>query len=180
MNNAKEFFQWLLNAVKIWVIVQPWEAGLRTRTGKYTKYLEPGCHFKIPYFDNVYVQEKRMRVADVPMQTCTTKDLQTITIKSALGYSIRDIKRLYDTLYHPETSLINIATGEIADLIFGNECKDIRPEEVEKAVLAKLNETDYGIEFNYFKITNFAVVKTFRLLQENSYSWEGLNMDTKK
>lgn len=180
MNSAKEFFQWLLDSVKIWVIVQPWEAGIRTRAGKRTKYLEAGCHFKIPYFDNVYVQEKRMRVADVPMQTCTTKDLQTITIKSALGYSIRDIKQLYDTLYHPETSLINIATGEIAELIFRSDCKEIHPGDIEEAVLNKLREFDYGIEFNNFKITNFAVVKTFRLLQENSYSYEGLNMDKKK
>jgi len=180
MNQAKELLEYLFNAIKVWIIIQPWEAGIRVRCGKHLKKLTPGLYFRIPYFDNVYVQETRLRVCEVPMQTCTTKDLQTITIKSAVGYSITDIEKLYNTLYHPETSILNIAMSEVASKLFQTSSKDIIPVDIEQMALKSLDGKDYGIRFEYFKITNFAAVRTYRLIQDQTYSWEGLKMDEKK
>jgi len=53
-------------------------------------------------------------------------------------------------------------------------------DDIEKRALKALNEKDYGIKFEYFKITNFAIVRTYRLIQDSTYSWEGLKMDEKK
>lgn len=180
MNQFKDFIEYILNAVKIWIIVQPWEAGIRVRRGKHIKRLTPGIYFRLPYFDTVYIQETRLRVCEVPMQTCTTKDLHTITIKAAVGYSIVDIEKLYSTLYHPETSILNIAMSEVAAKIFETNSNEIKPEDIEQMALQALKLKDYGICFEYFKITNFAAVKTYRLIQDSTYSWEGLKMDQKK
>lgn len=180
MNQAKEFFQYIFNAIKIWVIVQPWEAGLRVRCGKQTKKLTGGVYFRIPYFDNVFIQETRLRVCEVPIQTCTTKDMKSVTIKAAVGYSIVDVEKLYNTLYHPETSILNIAMSEAATMIFENDVANINPLDIERRALDALNKKDYGIKFEYFKITNFAVVRTYRLIQDPTDSWEGLNMNDKK
>jgi len=45
----------------------------------------------------------------------------------------------------------------------------------------QLKDTDYGLTFEYFKVTNFASVRTFRLIQD-SQSWidNGLKLDEKK
>lgn len=180
MNQAKEFFQYIFNAIKIWIIVQPWEAGIRVRNGTKVKKLNPGIYFRIPYFDNVFIQETRLRVCEVPMQTCTTKDLKTITIKAALGYSITNIETLYNTLYHPETTILNMSMSEVSTMIFKSDCQDINPIDIERDALLTLNEKDYGIKIEYFKITNFAIVRTFRIIQDSTYSWEGLKMDAKK
>lgn len=180
MNQAKELIEYLLNAIKIWIIVQPWESGLRVRSGKYIKKLTGGIYFRIPYFDNVFIQETRLRVCEVPMQTCTTKDLKTITVKASVGYSIIDVELLYNTLCHPETSILNIAMSEAAAMIFEMNTSDIRPADIEMRALAALTEKEYGIKFEYFKITNFAIVRTYRLIQDHTYSWEGLNMNDKK
>ena len=80
---TEEFLEYIFNAFKIWVIVQKWEAGIRVRTGKHMKKLKPGVHFKIPYFDSVYVQEVRLRIVSMPTQTITTKDGLTISILAA-------------------------------------------------------------------------------------------------
>ncbi len=180
MNQAKEFFQYIFNSVKMWVIVQPWESGIRVRCGKKVKKLKGGVYFRIPYLDNVFVQEMRLRVVDAPVQTCMTSDLKTITLKSAIGYTIKDVYKLYNTLYHPETSILNIAMAEIAQSVFIQECANITPQDIEKKVLEKLKEQDYGIDFDYFKITSYAAVRTYRLIQDTTYSWEGLKMDEKK
>lgn len=180
MNQVKDFFEYIFNAVKIWVIVQPWQTGLRVRNGKNIKKLSGGIYFRLPYFDSIYIQENRLRVASMPVQTLTSKDIKTITLNGAVGYVISDIEKLYQTLFHPETTIANITMSEVADFIFKNDLKNINPNTIEQAVINKLNSDDYGLKFEYFRITNFAVVRTFRLIQDQSWISEGLSMNDKK
>jgi len=180
MLQIKEFFEYIFDVFKIWVIIQPWQQGIRVRNGNKTKLLEKGIYFKIPYFDSVYIQESRLRIGDTPTQTVTTKDSKTITISSAIGYSIVDIQKLYDTLYHPETTISNIASSEVASFIFTKNSNEINPSDIEGTVLNKLNSLDYGLKFEYFKITSFAIARTFRLIQDQQWGVESLNMDKKK
>lgn len=88
MNQIKEFLQWIFDAMKFWVIIQPWESALRVRLGKGVKKLSGGIYFRIPYLDSVYVQENRLRVCSMSMQTLTSKDAHTITIEGSVGYVI--------------------------------------------------------------------------------------------
>lgn len=180
MYQIKEFFEYILNGVKIWIIINPWQTGIRVRNGKKIKRLSQGIHFRIPYFDSVFVQENRLRVVSLPIQTLTSKDVKTVTVNGAVGYVISDIEKLYNTLYHPETTISNMAMSEAADFVFKNNLENINPSTIEQAVIKKLNNDDYGLTFEYFRLTNFAVVRTFRLIQDQSWVSEGLNMDSKK
>lgn len=180
MNQVQQFFEYIFNCIKIWVIVQPWETGIRVRNGKKIKRLSPGIYFRLPYFDSLYIQENRLRVCSMPVQTLTSKDHKTITMNGAIGYTIKDIQKLYETLFHPETTISNITMSEVADFAFLNNIGDITPKSIEKAVLDKLNADDYGLEFKYFRITNFAVVRSYRLIQDQSWISEGLTMDDKR
>ena len=180
MGQIKELIEYLFNAIKIWIMVQPWQSGIRVRAGKHTKKLKPGMHFRIPYIDSVYIQEVRLRVVDMPMQTVTTKDERTITLNGAAGYIIEDIEQLYKTLFHPETTIRNIIMSETSEACFNTDLADIKIDELELKIIDKLNETNYGIKFTYFKIINFAVVKTFRLIQDSAWNYEGLNLAEKK
>jgi len=56
MNSVKDLLDYILNIFKIWVIVQPWEQGLRVRLGKHIKLVNGGLYFKIPYIDSYYIQ----------------------------------------------------------------------------------------------------------------------------
>jgi hypothetical protein len=180
LNQVQQFFEYIFNAVKVFIIIQPWQTGLRVRNGRKIKKLDKGIYFRIPYFDSVFIQETRLRVGEVPIQTLTSKDLQTLTISSSFGYSVEDIEILYNTLYHPEETLQNIAMSEVANFVFTNNIKDITPDNIEKSVLDKFKEMGYGLNFEYFKIANFAVVKTFRLIQDQSYGYSRLDMEDKR
>lgn len=180
MNQVQQFIEYLLNSVKIWVIVQPWQDGIRVRYGKKIKRLKKGIHFRIPYLDSIYVQENRLRVASMPMQTLTSKDLKTITINGAIGYQITNIETLYKSLFHPETTLINIVMSQVAEYVFSQNADDISPRDIEEKVLQGLSSKDYGLKYEYFRITTFAVVKTFRLIQDQSWISEDLSMTEKQ
>lgn len=180
MNQVKDFIEYIVNAIKIWVIVQPWEAGIRVRFGKKVKKLSKGIYFKIPYFDSVYVQETRLRVCSMPVQTISTKDNKTITINGAVGYLITDVEKLYKTLFHPETTITNMCMSYIAEYVNNNNTEDLSGKALSENVLKELEKLEYGIKFEYFKVTSFAVVRTYRLIQDYSWTDENLKMDKKK
>ena len=179
MNQVREFIEYILNLVKIWVIIQPWQQGIRVRIGKNRKLLNPGIHFKIPYFDSVFVQETRMRIVDMPLQSISCKD-QTITLNASFGYTISNIDRLYLTLFHPETTLKNLTMAKITDYISVRDFADIKLNDLENYVLTELKSLDYGIQFTTFQIMNYASVKTYRLIQDRAWTHEGLDMNGKK
>lgn len=136
--------------------------------------------FRIPYLDSVFVQENRLRIIQMSLQTLTTKDLSAITIEGAVGYAISDISKLYNTLYQPETTISNIVKSRIAEYIFSRDHNDILPSEMETEILDELQGLDYGIDIKYFRIQNFAIVKTFRLIQDQSWNSERISMTDKK
>lgn len=183
MNQVKEFLEYVFNVFKFWVIIQPWEQGLRVRNGKHIKKISRGLFFKIPYLDSIYVQEFRLRMIPLSMQTLTTKDGMTVTINSSLGYQISDLMKLYNTICHPGETISALAMSEVSDYIFTHDLKDITPKKIEDSVLSKLRskDCDFGLEFKNYRITNFACVKTFRLIQDGQ-SWcsDGFEMTKKK
>lgn len=180
MNQIKDFLDYIFKTIRFWIIIQPWESGLRVRKGKTVKKLNPGIHFKIPYLDSIYVQENRLRIVEMSMQTLTTKDGKTITIEGAIGYKISDLNRLYETLYQPELAIMGLTKSFIATTISSTPFDNIKIIDIEVLVLGELQKCDYGLEFEYFKILNFCHVKTFRLLQDQSWSSNKLDVNSKR
>lgn len=179
MNQVKEFIEYIINSLKIWVIIQPWETAIRVRFGNKMVILNNGFHFRLPYFDSIYKQENRLRIASMPIQTVTTKDFKTITIDSAIGYSVSNIKLLYETLYHPEITITNIVMAKISKEIYSREIDNISILELEETILESLKKLDYGLTFESFNIKTFAVVKTYRLINDKTWISEGLDVNEK-
>lgn len=168
-----KIFQW-------WFTVMPWEQAILIRKGKNVRLLNAGIYLKIPFIDTVYLQTTRMRMFDSAMQTVSTKSGETVTIKSAIGYTINDIQTLYNTLYHPEITLNSMAMGFIGEFVRDNVINEIYPSVIEEFVNSKINASEYGLKNLTVRVTTFAIVKTFRLIQDGSYIAEGLNMEPKK
>lgn len=166
-------FQW-------WCIVLPWEQAVFVRKGKKSKLLGPGIYFKIPFIDIVFVQTTRMRMVEVPIQALSTKCGKTITIRSAISYSISDIEKLYNTIYHPEMTITTMVMSLISDFINSRDISDVTTASIEEEVSIRMNQTNYGLKEISVSITNFAVVRTYRLIQDSSFNYEGLDLDKKK
>lgn len=173
LQSITDFFYKIFNW---WFTVQPWEKAIHTRRGKDVRIKGPGFYWQIPFIDKVFIQTTRMRMVDIPMQTMTTKDGVTITVKSALGYAIDDIQKLYLTLYHPEITLCSMVLGKIGEAIRENNAKDISPTMIEESIHKMDEYKSYGLINVKVNVTTFAVVKTYRIMQEGSYMVEGLNM----
>lgn len=177
VNTITEF---LVKILQWWFTVMPWEQALLIRKGKNVRLLGAGLYLKVPFIDTAYIQTTRMRMIDTPMQTVSTKDGNTVTIKSVIGYSIDNIELLYNKLYHPEMTLNSMSMGFVGEFIRKSLMNEITPSSIEQYVNSNITTSDYGLKDLTIKITTFAIVKTFRLIQDGSYLGEGLNMDPKK
>lgn len=157
----------------------PWERGLRVRNGKHVTLLTQGVYLKLPVIDNIYVQTTRIRFIGLPVQTVTTLDSKTLSIVASAGYSIRDIERLYQTLYHPEMTIQNVVMGSLATYVATNNFIDCSPAAIEASINVTLESNDYGLGDMSIKIIGYALVKTYRLIQDGHYLNEGMTLNTK-
>lgn len=165
MESIKELFRQAGNLFRWWYIVAPWEQSIRVRLGKKVEVLNEGVHLRIPFADRVFIQSTRRRFLSLGTQTISTLDEKVITIGAKLGYEIQDIGKLYDTLHDAEDTLAAETAGMIARYINCRKIKDVKPLTIESYVAEHLNLTQYGLGSTRFFITDFAVVRTYRLIQ---------------
>ena len=180
MSIFKDIIDYIRKLFTWWIVVMPWEQGIRVTLGKKMILLDGGVYLKLPLIHTVYVQEKRLRVINLPVQTVCSSDGHPLTVSCSVGYSISDIIQLYNTLYQPDLTISNIIASQIAQQIFSVKVSECKPQIIEEKIQSALTELHYGLKFEYVRIVNFAAVKTFRLIQDQSYMYEGLDLLSKK
>jgi regulator of protease activity HflC (stomatin/prohibitin superfamily) len=166
MEWAKQLFEHIQKLLIWWVVINPWEMGVRSRAGGKAELLQPGCHFRIPYFDTIMVQPVRERVVNIPPQVCSTKDMEVMTMVINLAYQITDIAKVYNTIHNPEGTICSIAMGQASKTISEKMLSECNQRIVEKDIENELLKLDIGIEIKGIRIVTFAKVKTYRLMQD--------------
>lgn len=166
MSWIKELANYISSIFKWWVIVLPWQSGIRVRMGKFETMLNRGIYLKVPIIDSVFIQNIRFRYAQLPIQTVTTKDGDTITLNGSIGWEIIDIRKLYNGINNPEATMTGIAMAEISQFVATHNKSDCTPSAIETAVI--LDVEKHGIKA-CMKISSFASVRTFRLIQDNTW-----------
>lgn len=174
----KEIFNQVSSLFKWWVIVLPWERGIRVRMGKHPKELGPGIHFRIPYFDSVYVQPIRLTFVNFSPQTLTTKKGDLLTIQMIVGYSIKDISQLYNSVSEVQSVVCGKVMGRVAQYITENE--DCSPEGIAADAKKVLSELGWGLNVSDVEVVTFAKTKTYRLIQEPGWMAGGQSLETKR
>lgn len=156
---------------KIWFVVQPWEQSLRVRMGKSVVQFGAGVHFKIPFFDKVYIQNTRDRFSCTTVQTVTTTDGKAITFCGNLRYRLGSILKLYTTLHQPEDTILQEVESSLAEFIISHELIECSALALCQHVRDTINLEAYGLEDVRFFLTDFMVVKTYRLITGEMYKY---------
>jgi len=165
-------------AFKWWFILQPWEQALRVRAGRHIKKFGGGIHFKVPYLDAIFKQNCRLRITDCGHQTITTRDDRTITLTGQLRYRVADVTPLYTKLHMAEETIIQLIQECIADFVTVRDRDQAGPEKITKHVNEELDLKQYGLSELKFAICDYAVVRTYRLINEGFYNWSDHKLAT--
>lgn len=179
MTGVIDYLSRLLGGMAFWVVVLPWQQGLRVRAGRYLQRLGPGLYLKIPVLDDVQVESVRRRTSTLPVQTLSTADGATITVAAAVGYAIGDLERLYRGLHHAEDTIIQAAQGLIAAEVFRRRKSEMDPADICERLNGQLVQAlePFGLTEVTLQITDFAFVRAFRLIQDQRWS-HGRALDT--
>lgn len=175
-----ELLKYISQLFSWFVVIAPWEQAIRVRLGKNTRLLTAGWYIKIPFIDKIYKQSIRRRLRQVRPQTLTSQDRHVITCAGAVGYYVKDLNKLYDTLESPNDTIENEIAALVAEFVGRNNLKDCSSQGLEKFVKERMDLSRYGLSGDEFYLTSFSTCKTYRFITGEMGSWHhdsGMSME---
>ena len=152
-----------------WVIIEEWNAGVHLRYGKYINTLNSGVHFKIPFFDNIIECPVITQSVNLPSQTLTTLDDESIVLKAIIRYKVSNVRTYLLGVMHANDVLIDTTQGMIRDVVELTTWDDL--VNVNEIITDKVKEyvVMWGIEVEAVTITDLGIVKSFRIFGDESH-----------
>jgi regulator of protease activity HflC (stomatin/prohibitin superfamily) len=151
------------------VIVEQWNGAVQLRYGKFIKVLYPGIHFKIPFFDSIIECPVITQSVNLPSQTLTTLDDESIVLKSIIRYRVSNIQTYLLGVMHANDVLIDTTQGMIRDVVELTTWDDL--VDVNETITNKVKEyvVRWGIEVEAVTITDLGIVKSFRIFGDEGH-----------
>ena len=151
------------------VIIEQWNGAVQLRYGKFIKVLYPGIHFKIPFFDSVIECPVITQSVNLPSQTLTTFDEQSIVLKSIIRYKVSNIQTYLLSVMHANDVLIDTTQGMIRDVVELTTWDDL--VDVNETITNKVKQyvVRWGIEVEAVTITDLGIVKSFRIFGDEAH-----------
>ena len=151
------------------VIVEQWNGAVQLRCGKFIKVLYPGIHFKIPFFDSIIECPVITQSVNLPSQTLTTLDDESIVLKSIIRYRVSNIQTYLLGVMHANDVLIDTTQGMIRDVVELTIWDDLL--DVNETITNKVKEyvVRWGIEVEAVTITDLGIVKSFRIFGDEAH-----------
>lgn len=156
--------------LKWWVVIAPWEQGIRVRGGKKITTLGPGIKFRIPGLDRFFIQSTRKRYMHTPTQNVTTKDGKAVTISGGTSHIIKDIGVLYNTLNAPEDVISTETQSQIAAYVTQRTLEECSISGLQVHVNSTPHFEKYGLGGINFYVTDFVAVGLIVLLPADQES----------
>lgn len=159
-----EFLAWLsriFDSWKFWIVIAPWEIGVRVRLGKRAAAVTPGLHLRIPLIDVITLVNTRLRIDGTPPVTVQGNAPHcTRYITATVGYRVCDPMKAMMKFGLPYAAVVSKAQVEIA-----SACDE---EKALKAMQAYF-DADSGIAVDFIKFVEDVEVRTYRLI--NASAW---------
>jgi len=159
------------------VIIEQWNGAVQLRCGKFIKVLSPGIHFKIPFFDSIIECPVITQSVNLPSQTLTTLDDESIVLKSIIRYKVSNIRTYLLGVMHANDVLIDTTQGMIRDVVELTTWNDL--VDVNETITNEVKEyvVRWGIEVEAVTITDLGIVKSFRIFGDEGQGTKILPTD---
>lgn len=167
MNTLLEHLSRVLSGWKFWVVVAPWDVGVRVRLGRKAIALAPGLHLRIPGVDEITLVNTRLRIVGTPTQTIpSSTPNKTRTVSASVGFRIVDPLRALMTYTEPMAAVAAFVQASIA------EEGALRQKECLLALRKEFSPS--GVEVLFVYANENVEVRTYRLISGGGGSmWSG-------
>lgn len=139
---------------KFWLVVPPWDVGIRVRLGRHAKRLPPGLHLRIPFIDEITLVNTRLRTTTTPPSTRASPMSGCVrVVQMVIGYRVVD----------PLAAVLTLAEPRSAVMAHAQRFSDVDPDACRAAMQEAL--VDCGIIVDFVRYTQDVDVPAMRLLQ---------------
>ena len=152
-----------------YTIIEEWNAGVHLRYGKWIKTLYAGIHFKIPFFDNIIECPVITQSVNLPSQTLTTLDEQSIVLKAIIRYKVSNVRTYLLGVMHANDVLIDTTQGIIRDVVEMTKWDNLIDVNTQITNEVKEYVVRWGIEVEAVTITDLGLVKSFRIFGDEAH-----------
>lgn len=162
-----DFLQSIWDALLPWVVLQPYEAGVLIRLGKFKRTLGPGgFHWVLPLrIDTMWHQSITPTTHHLVGLSTTTKDGKSIGLDAIITYQISDIEKALLKVTDVNDAVIDTCTGMIGTTLSDATWEDILHGRVleELTKLCRARGWRWGIEIMSVQLAGVCLVKNIRL-----------------
>jgi regulator of protease activity HflC (stomatin/prohibitin superfamily) len=152
-----------------YVIIEEWNAGVHLRFGKWINTLYGGIHFKIPFFDSIIECPVITQSVNLPSQTLTTLDEQSIVLKAIIRYKVSNVRTYLLGVMHANDVLIDTTQGIVRDVVEMTNWPDLVDVNYQITNEVKEFVVKWGIEVEAVTITDLGLVKSFRIFGDEAH-----------
>jgi len=152
-----------------WVIIEEWNGAVHLRFGKWIQTLRPGFHFKLPFFDSIIECPVITQSINLPSQTLTTLDEQSIVLKSIIRYRVSNVRTYLLKVMHAADVLIDTTQGIIRDVVETTTWDDLVDVNYQITNEVKEFVVKWGIEVEAVTVTDLGIVKSFRIFGDEAH-----------
>lgn len=157
-------------------IVQQYQTAIVFTLGRFTRTLNPGLNFIIPFIEWTTTVDMRVLTRDIPKQQVITKDNVPVTINGVVYFKVLKaetaIIEVQDYLYaisqYAQAALRDVVGGMTFDDLLAE--RQVIGEEIEKIV--KKESTNWGLEVVTIKIQDVDVPEDLKKMMSRQASAE--------
>lgn len=126
MNYLLEWLYRIFGSWRFWVVIPPWENGIRVRLGKTADIMRPGLHFRVPFIDEITLVNTRLRVDHTGPVTLGVAGAQNRVrcVSAAVGFRIEDPRLGMLRFNNPSSAIVAYAQAELTKTQNSDELKN--------------------------------------------------------
>lgn len=156
----------LLSVVKLWTVIPQGRGGVRLRCGRLHRTLGPGFHWQCPIIDDMSTIVVCTQAVNLPNQSITLEDGQSVALSGAIEYSITDAAAALLNVHDLDVAIQNLAMGVLAEQVSALTFPECDRGHIEEVTIGEMKERcdRWGVLLSRVWITDIAKHRVFRLL----------------
>lgn len=164
--------------LKFWIVIPIFNQALRLRggvhydrKGKPYKIMNPGFHWKIPFWDQPQEHTIVTTTMGTGVQSLITKDGKQVAVAAIVKYSIKDITLFVTEIYDAVDALNDLTKAKVMMIINAktyDECRDTLELSNQISIKVRAEVKKYGIDVEQITMTDFVETPSYRLFTDGA------------
>lgn len=164
-----DFIAQFIHLFKFWVVMHPYEAGVRLRLGKFHAVLDCGFHWMFPFGIDTQLSEHIVPTThSLGDESTTSKDGKSVGFHAVVTYKVRDIQKAMLEVDDVNHAVRDACCGEIGRIMRESTWEEMLAEDMLEKLTSACRKRGfrYGIEVMAVQLAGIAMCKSLRIMQK--------------